>query len=49
MKPKMLYNIFYKNFNTRGNMSLINESFHRNMMIASLKTWMMKNINNFDR
>ena len=43
------YNIFYKNFNTRGNMSLINESFHRNMMIASLKTWMMKNINNFDR
>ena len=43
------YNIFYKNFNTRGNMSLINESFHRNMMLTSLKTWMMSNINHFDR
>ena len=43
------YNLFYKNFNTRGNLNLINESFHRNMMIVSLKTWMMKNINHFDR
>jgi len=30
-------------------MNLINESFHRNMMLASLKTWMMSNINHFDR
>lgn len=43
------YNIFNKNFNTRGNMTLINESFHRNMMLASLKTWMMSNINHFNR
>ena len=43
------YNTFSKNFNTRGNMNLINESFHRNMMLTSLKTWMMSNINHFDR
>jgi hypothetical protein len=43
------YNIFSKNFNTRGNMNLINESFHRNMMIASLKKWVMSNIMHFDR
>jgi hypothetical protein len=43
------YNIFSRNFNTRGNMNLINESFHRNMMIASLKKWIMANIIHFDR
>jgi hypothetical protein len=43
------YNAFSKNFNTRGNMNLINESFHRNMMLTSLKTWVMSNINHFDR
>ena len=43
------YNTFSKNFNTRGNMNLISESFHRNMMLTSLKTWMMSNINHFDR
>ena len=43
------YNIFSRNFNTRGNMNLINESFHRSMMIASLRKWIMTNINHFDR
>lgn len=43
------YNIFSRNFNTRGNMNLINESFHRNMMIASLRKWIMSNIMHFDR
>ena len=43
------YNIFARNFNTRGNMTLINESFHRNMMLSSLRTWMMANINHFDK
>jgi len=43
------YNIFYRNFNTHGNMNLINESFHRNRMLGSLKTWMISNINHFDR
>jgi hypothetical protein len=42
------YNIFSRNFNTRGNMNLINESFHRNRMLASLRTWLMTNINHFD-
>ena len=43
------YNAFSKNFNTRGNMNLINESFHRNMMLTSLKTWMISNINHFEK
>ncbi len=43
------YNLFSRNFNTHGNMNLINESFHRNMMLSSLKTWLMTNINHFER
>jgi hypothetical protein len=43
------YNIFSRNFNTRGNMNLINESFHRNMMLASLRTWLMSNVNHFNK
>jgi len=42
------YNQFSRNFNTRGNMNLINESFHRNMMLSSLRNWMMANIQHFD-
>ena len=42
------YNTFSRNFNTRGNMSLINESFRRNMMLTSLKKWIMSNISHFD-
>lgn len=41
------YNIFARNFNTKGNMNLINESFHRNRMLASLRTWLMGNLNHF--
>ena len=43
------YNLFARNFNTHGNMNLITESFHRNMMLTSLKTWLMTNINHFER
>ena len=42
------YNYFSRNFNTKGNMNLINESFHRNRMLASLRTWLMANIKHFD-
>jgi len=43
------YNLFSRNFNTKGNMNLINESFHRNMMLASLRRWLMANIIHFDK
>lgn len=43
------YNTFARNFNTRGNMNLINESFHRNMMLSSLRTWIMANLSHFNR
>jgi len=42
------YNTFSKNFNTRGNMNLINESFRRNMMLSSLRAWLMSNLHHFD-
>jgi len=42
------YNIFSRNFNTRGNMNLINESFHRNMMLASLRKWLLANLQHFE-
>jgi Erv1 / Alr family len=42
------FNIFARNFTTRGNMRLINESFHRNMMLANLRTWLMTNISYFE-
>lgn len=41
------YNKFSQNFNTKGNMNLINESFRRNMMLASLRTWLMGNLIHF--
>lgn len=41
------YNLFSRNFNTHGNMNLINESFHRNMMLASLRAWLMQNLQHF--
>lgn len=43
-----IYNNFTKNFNTNGNMNLINESFHRNLMMISLRRWIMVNISHFD-
>jgi hypothetical protein len=42
------YNIFTKKFNTNGNMNLLNESFHRKLMMISLRQWLMKNISHFD-
>ena len=41
------YNNFSRNFNTKGNMNLINESFHRNLMLAKLKEWLMSNLPHF--
>jgi hypothetical protein len=42
------FNIFSKNFTTKGNMNLINESFHRNMLLSSLRTWLMTNLIHFN-
>ena len=42
------YNLFSRTFNTHGNMNLINESFHRNMMLSNLRTWLMSNIIHFN-
>jgi hypothetical protein len=42
------HNQFAKNFNTKGNMNLINESFHRDRMLLSLRTWLMNNLRFFN-
>jgi hypothetical protein len=42
------FNNFTRNFTTRGNMKLLNESFHRNIMLKRLRTWFMNHISHFD-
>ena len=42
------YNNFVRHFNTNGNMSLINEAFHRNIMLKSLHKWVIHNIQHFN-
>jgi len=41
------YNVFSRNFNTKGNMNLLNESFHRKLMLAKLREWLMANLSHF--
>jgi hypothetical protein len=42
------FNNFAKKFHTKGNMNMINESFHRQKALGQLKKWLMININKFD-
>jgi hypothetical protein len=42
------FNTFSRNFNTKGNMTLINQSFHRNMFLNTFRSWLMNNIKYFD-
>ena len=40
-------NNFLVNFNTKGNMNLINESFQRTLVINSFKKWISRNLRGF--
>ncbi len=42
------FNWFAKNFNTKGNMNLINESFHRGRFLTGFRHWFMLNISHFN-
>lgn len=42
------FNWFVRNFNTKGNMNLINESFHRGRFLKGFRQWFMTNIMHFD-
>ena len=42
------FNRFAQNFNTKGNMKLLTESFHRGRLLTSLRGWLMTNIKNFE-
>jgi len=43
----LVYNNFIQNYNTRGNMKLLAESFQRSLIIADLKKWITQNIRRF--
>jgi len=42
------FNEFARNFNTKGNMKLLTESFHRGRLLTSLKGWLIANMGHFD-
>jgi len=42
-----VYNNFITNYNTRGNMKLLAETFQRSLIIADLKKWITQNIRRF--
>ena len=42
------FNNFAKNYNTKGNMNLLTESFHRSRLLTSLRQWVINNIQHFD-
>jgi len=48
LKLIQTYNLFTQHFHTNGNMNLINESFHRRLMLISLRSWLMTNISHFN-
>lgn len=43
------FNTFSANFNTKGNMKLITESFHRARLVVFLRNWLVGNIVHFDK
>ena len=47
MKIIETFNNFVRNFNTNGNMKLINESFHRSRLLQTLRAWLMNNLSKF--
>jgi hypothetical protein len=42
-----VYNTFIKNYNTKGNMKLLAETFQRKLIINDLKKWFTANITRF--
>lgn len=43
------FNNFSRNFNTKGNMNLLTESFHRSRLLSYLRRWVIANIIHFDQ
>lgn len=41
------YNNFARFYSTKGNLSQINEEFHRKRLLLEFRKWLMSNINNF--
>lgn len=42
------FNNFSSSFNTKGNMKLISQSFHRNLLLKNLRNWLIANIKYFE-
>jgi hypothetical protein len=43
------FNDFAKNYHTKGNMQLINESFHRTKALNNVRGWLIQNDKYFDK
>jgi len=43
------YNIFTKVYNTKGNLRMLTDTFHRTRLIAEFRIWLMKNIQHFNK
>ena len=43
-----VFNNFVRNYNTKGNMKLLSDTFHRSRLSLSLRKWFMTNMNHFD-
>ena len=43
----LVYNNFIKNYNTKGNMKLLAESFQRKLIVTDLRKWFLLNIKRF--
>ena len=43
------YNQFIRVYNTKGNMTLLTESFQRTLIISEFKKWMIQNIHFFEK
>ena len=42
-----VYNNFVQHFHSTGNLTLINQNFHKKRIINSFKLWIVRNINSF--
>jgi len=43
------FNNFVNVFNTKGNMNLLTDAFHRKMILTEFKTWLLKNVGFFSK
>lgn len=43
------FNNFAKNYNTKGNMNMLTESFHRERLLGFIRKWIINNLGHFNK